>query len=89
MQFYLTTVAILEEVGLKTFQASQRFFTGVLVHTWPLYIHVINNNLNEIFFNGLCGEQGAQSVDQTLLLGNFSASLGLRTRHYQETSIAS
>lgn len=50
MQFYLTTVAILEEVGLKTFQASQRFFTGVLVHTWPLYIHVINNNLNEIFF---------------------------------------
>lgn len=36
MQFYLTTVAILKKVGLKTFQASQRFFTGVLVHTWPL-----------------------------------------------------
>lgn len=44
MQFYLTPIAILEKVGSKTFQALQRFFTGVLANTWTLHIHVINNN---------------------------------------------
>lgn len=44
----LTPVAILEKLGSKIFQAFQRFFTGVLLITWTLYIHAINKNLHEI-----------------------------------------